>query len=131
MPFKGGKNEYTNRELVCMVCLSNPNYDSGSSKIKGVTSMAKLWELLDQAYYFIGKNRPEEAQDILDQVLSADPQNMDAWDAYIRICNTERDLEGLRNHIVNVWDSQVRDRDYLQATQRFVLQRLEEKKNSL
>ena len=93
--------------------------------------MAKLWEMLDQAYYFIGKNRHEEAQDILDQVLSADPQNMDAWDAYIRICNTQRDLEGLRNHIVNVWDSKVRERDYLLATQRFVLQRLEEKMNSL
>ena len=93
--------------------------------------MAKLWEMLDRAYYFIGKDRPEEAQDILDQVLSADPQNMDAWDAYIRICNTQRDLEGLRNHIFNVWASQVRDRDYLHATQRFVLQRLEEKMNSL
>ena len=93
--------------------------------------MAKLWELLDQAYYFIGKNRSKEAQDILDQVLSVDPQNMDAWDAYIRICNTPRDLEGLRSHIVSVWNSEVRDRDYLLATQRFVLQRLEEKKNSL
>ena len=93
--------------------------------------MAKLWEMLDRAYYFIGNNCPEEAQDILDQVLSADPQNMDAWDAYIRICNTQRDLEGLRNHIFNVWASQVRDRDYLHATQRFVLQRLEEKMNSL
>ncbi len=93
--------------------------------------MAKLWELLDQAYYFIGKNRREEAQHILDQVISADPQNMDAWDAYIHICDTPRDLEGLRNHIVNVWNSEVRDRDYLMATKRFVLQRLEDKMNSL
>jgi len=93
--------------------------------------MAKLWELLDQAYYLISKNRPDEAQRILDQVLSADPQNMDAWDAYIRICDTQRDLEGLRSHIVNIWNSRVRDRDYLLATQRFVLQRLEEKMNSL
>lgn len=93
--------------------------------------MAKLWEMLDQAYYFIGKNRRTEAQRILDQVLSADPQNMDAWYAYIHICNTQRDLEGLRSHIINVWDSGERDRDYLLATQRFVLQRLEEKINSL
>ncbi len=93
--------------------------------------MAKLWELLDKAYYFISKDRPEEAQHILDQVISVDPQNMDAWDAYIHICNTQRDLEGLRNHIVNVWNSEVRDRDYLMATKRFVLQRLEDKMNSL
>lgn len=93
--------------------------------------MAKLWEMLDQAYYYIGKNCHTEAQSILDQVLSADPQNMDAWDAYIQISNTQNDLEGLRNYIVNVWDSGVSDHDYLLATQRFVLQRLEEKMNSL
>jgi len=93
--------------------------------------MAKLWEMLDQAHYYIGKNRNTEAQHILDQVLSNDPQNLDAWEAYIRISNSQRDLEGLRNHIINVWDSKVRDRDYLLATQRFVLQRLEAKINSL
>jgi len=93
--------------------------------------MAKIWEMLDQAYYFIGKDRYAEAERILDQVLSADPQNMDAWNAYIHICTTRRDLERLRSHIINIWDTGVRDRDYLLATQRFVLQRLEEKMNSL
>jgi thioredoxin-like negative regulator of GroEL len=93
--------------------------------------MAKLWELLDQAYYLINSNRAKEAQRILDQVLSADPQNMDAWNAYIRICDTQRDLERLRRHIIHIWDSGVREQDYLLATQRFVLQRLQEKMNSL
>ena len=93
--------------------------------------MAKIWELLDQAYYYINKNQHAEAQYILDQILSADPQNMDAWDAYIHISNTLDDLEDLRSHIVNMWDSNVRDRDYLLATRRFVLQRLDEKMNSL
>ena len=93
--------------------------------------MAKIWELLDQAYFYINKNRQIEAQYILDQVLSADPQNMDAWDAYISISNTEDDLKDLRSHIVHTWDSKVRDSDYLLATQRFVLQRLDEKMRSL
>ena len=93
--------------------------------------MAKLWELLDQAYYLIGKNRYSEAQDLLDQILYTDPQNVDAWDAYIRICTTRGDLEGLRLNIKKVWETRVRDRDYLQATQRFVLQRLDEKMNAL
>lgn len=93
--------------------------------------MAKIWELLDQAYYYINKDHHTEAQHILDQVLSADPQNLDAWDAYIHTCHTQDDLEELRNHIVNLWDSEVREQDYLLATQRFVLHRLEEKMNSL
>lgn len=93
--------------------------------------MAKLWEMLDQVYYLISKNRYTEAQRLLEQILSVDPQNIDAWDAYIYICNTESDLEDLREYIISIWDSSVRDRDYLLATRRFVLQRLEEKMNSL
>jgi hypothetical protein len=93
--------------------------------------MAKLWELLDQAYYLINKNQYGDAQAVLDQILHADPQNVDAWDAYIRICTTRGDLEGLRLYITKVWETRVRDRDYLQATQRFVLQRLDEKLNAL
>jgi len=93
--------------------------------------MAKVWELLDQAYYFIGKSYYADAQNILDQVLSTDPQNVEAWDAYISTCTTQSDLEDLRNHIDNVWLTQVRDQDYLQAKQRFVLQRLDQKIHNL
>ncbi len=93
--------------------------------------MAKIWELLDQTYYFIGKKRYAEAQSILDQILYSDPQNVDAWDAYIRICTTRRDLESLKGYIANVWETRVRDQDYLQATQRFILQRVDEKISSM
>jgi len=93
--------------------------------------MAKLWELLDEAYYFINKNHYYEAQGILDKVLSADPQNVEAWDAYINTCKTEHDFELLRSHILDIWQTRVRNNDYLLATQRFVLQRLDEKMNSL
>ncbi|MCX6060359.1 MAG: hypothetical protein NTW69_19710 [Chloroflexi bacterium] len=93
--------------------------------------MAKIWELLDQTYYFIGKKHYAEAQSILDKILYADPQNVDAWDAYIRICTTQRDLEGLKNYIATIWETRVQDQDYLQATQRFILQRVDEKMSSL
>ncbi|MCZ2123195.1 MAG: tetratricopeptide repeat protein [Anaerolineales bacterium] len=93
--------------------------------------MAKLWELLDEVYNLINKNRYQEAQVILDQILKLDPQNVEAWDAYIRSCATRGDLEGLRSYISTVWETRVRDRDYLQAKQRFVLQRLDEKLNAL
>jgi Tfp pilus assembly protein PilF len=93
--------------------------------------MAKIWELLDQTYSYIGKKRYQEAQSILDKILSAEPQNVDAWDAYIHICTTQRDLEGLKNYIERVWETRVQDDDYLQATQRFILQRVDEKMSSL
>jgi hypothetical protein len=93
--------------------------------------MPKLWEMLDQVYFLIGNNRNKEAQRVLDQILSADPQNMEAWDAYIHICETQNDLEDLRKQIINIWNSGVWERDYLLATQRFVLQHLEKKMDSL
>jgi hypothetical protein len=92
--------------------------------------MAKVWELLDQTYYFIGKKKYREAQSILDKILYMDPQNVDAWDAYIRICSTPNDLEKLRGYIAQVWETRVRDQDYLQATQRYILQRVDEKMGS-
>lgn len=93
--------------------------------------MPKLWEMLDEAYECIHDSRYTEAQDILEVALSIDPQNVDAWNAYIQICDTVNDLEQLRRYVHRVWKKQVRNNDYLFATQRFVLQRLEKKMNSL
>ena len=92
--------------------------------------MSKLWEMLDKAYEHIRGNSYEEARDILEEVLFTDPQNVDAWAAYIHICDTEQDLNQLRSYIINVWKTRVHN-DYLLATKRFVLQRLEEKMSSL
>jgi hypothetical protein len=93
--------------------------------------MTKTWELLDKAYYLIDQKRYADAQFILDQILHLDPQNLDAWDAYVYISTTRRDLEGLRNYVVSIWETHVRDQDYLFATQRFVLQRVDKKMSSL
>ena len=89
--------------------------------------MAKLWELLDRANHLIGLQRYSEAQIILDEVLRLDPQNMEAWDAYLRMCSTRGDFEGLKNYIKMIWETRVRDEDYLMAMQRFLLQRVDER----
>src|SRR5688572_33452564 len=93
--------------------------------------MAKIWELLDQAHYLIRIRHFEEAQLILDEILRMEPQNMDAWDAYMRMCSTRGDFEGLKNHIRTIWATRVRDDDYLQAMQRFLLQRVDERMESV
>jgi len=93
--------------------------------------MAKLWELLDQTYSFIHEKRYEEARDVLERIINADPQNVDAWNTYISICTTEGALERLRLQIKNVWETRVKDSDYLSANKRFVLQRLDDKINEL
>lgn len=89
--------------------------------------MAKVWELLDRVNLLIGSRRDSEAQLILDEVLRLDPQNMDAWEAYMRLCRTQGDFEGLKNYIRLIWETRVRDEDYLLAMQRFLLQRVDER----
>ena len=89
--------------------------------------MAKIWELLDRANHLIGLRRYSEAQIILDEVLRIDPQNMEAWDAYMRMCSTQRDFEGLKNYIRIIWETRVHDEDYLMAMKRFLLQRVDER----
>ena len=89
--------------------------------------MAKIWELLDQAHRLIGVRQYSEAELILDEILRMDPQNMDAWDAHMRMCSTLGDYEGLKTYIVKIWDTRVHDDDYLLAMQRFLLQRVDER----
>jgi predicted Zn-dependent protease len=93
--------------------------------------MAKIWELLDQANLLIRVRHFQEAQLILDEILRLEPQNMDAWDAYMRMCSTHGDFEGLKNHIRTIWATRVRDDDYLQAMQRFLLQRVDDRMQSV
>lgn len=93
--------------------------------------MAKIWELLDQAYYLIGVRQYSEAETILDEILRMDPQNMDAWDAYMRMCTTPGDYELLKNYIRRIWATRVHDDDYLLAMQRFLLQRVDDRIQSI
>ena len=93
--------------------------------------MAKPWELLDRTYSFINENRYDDARELLEKIINQDPQNVDAWSTYIHICTTRGSLENLRSQIKLIWETRVKDHDYLSAKQRFVLQRLEEKLNDL
>jgi tetratricopeptide (TPR) repeat protein len=92
--------------------------------------MAKIWELLDQAFYLINQGRFREAHRLLEEALRLNPKNMDAWNAYVHICNTHDELESLKSYVREVWGSRVGD-DYLQANQRHILQRVDEKIASL
>lgn len=93
--------------------------------------MAYAWELLDKAFYLIGQGRHSAARPLLDEVLRSDPQNVDAWNAYMRTCQSRGELESLKDYICRVWDAHVGDQDYMRATQRYVLQRVDERIHSL
>jgi len=93
--------------------------------------MAKPWELLDRTYSCISMHRYDDARELLEKIIDQDPQNVDAWNTYINICTTRGALENLRSQIKFIWETRVKDHDYLSAKQRFVLQHLEEKLNDL
>ena len=93
--------------------------------------MPKVWELLDKAYAYMDSGDRQSAQDLIEEVLSYDLQNIVAWEAYISTRNTRSELEGLKEMVHVIWESHVRDQDFLMANRRYILRRLDERINNL
>jgi hypothetical protein len=97
----------------------------------GVNLMAKIWELLDKAYVLINTGHINQARFIIEQILSRDPQNIEAWEVYIGTFDSASDLERLKDSVDSIWESQVREKDYLNANRKYILRRLDERIGSL
>jgi hypothetical protein len=97
----------------------------------GVKFMPKVWELLDKAYSFMDLGDKKSAQNLIEEALSHDLQNIVAWEAYICTLTTRSELEGLKGMVQSIWESHVRDQDFLMANRRYLLRRLDERINSL
>lgn len=93
--------------------------------------MARAWELLDKAYLLINAGYPRQARSIINQILTRDPQNIEAWEVYIATYNTPADLESLKEAVESIWKSKVRGGDYLNANRRYILRRINERIASL
>jgi len=93
--------------------------------------MPKVWELLDRAYAFMDSGDKKSAQGLIEEALSHDLQNIVAWEAYISTRNTRSELEGLKEMVHAIWESHVRDQDFLMANKRYILRRLDERINNL
>jgi hypothetical protein len=102
-----------------------------ASSFLGVKFMAKVWELLDKAYTSMDSGDKKSAQHLIEEALSHDLQNIVAWEAYIGTLNTQPELERLKGMVQAIWESHVRDQDFLMANRRYILRRLDERINSL
>lgn len=89
--------------------------------------MARVWELLDKAYLLINAGYPYRARTIVNQILTRDPQNIEAWDVYINTYTTTSDLENLKDMVELLWKSKVRGKDYLNANRSYILRRINER----
>jgi Tfp pilus assembly protein PilF len=93
--------------------------------------MARAWELLDKAYLLINAGYLNQARTIINQVIAHDPQNIEAWEVYIRTYTNASELENLKGAVESIWNSRVRGGDYLNANRRYILRRIEERIASL
>lgn len=89
--------------------------------------MARAWELLDKAYLLINAGYAYQARSIINQIIARDPQNIEAWDAYISTFDTASDLEQLKDAVESIWESRVREGDYLNANRRYILRRINDR----
>jgi len=93
--------------------------------------MARVWDLLDKAYLLIDAGYLNQARTIIRQILTYDPQNVQAWDVYISTYSSASDLEELKESVQLIWRSKVRGKDYLNANLRYILRRINERIASL
>lgn len=56
--------------------------------------------LLERAYQLINANQLDNAKLVLDAVVRVDPQNVDAWKAYLMIHQDQNDLDWLKERIL-------------------------------
>jgi Tfp pilus assembly protein PilF len=89
--------------------------------------MARVWDLLDKAYLLINAGHMYQARSIINQIIARDPQNIEAWDVYIRTYTSISDLENLKGTVDLIFRSKVRDGDYLNANRRYILRRIDER----
>ena len=56
--------------------------------------------LLERAYQLIHANQLQNAELVLDAVVRVDPQNVEAWMIYLRICQSQNDLDWLKDRVL-------------------------------
>jgi hypothetical protein len=93
--------------------------------------MAKAWELLDKTYLLINAGFNDQARQIVRQVISRDPQNIEAWEIYIGTIDKSVDLEKLKEVVDIMWESGARENDYLEANRNYILRRIDERITNL
>jgi hypothetical protein len=93
--------------------------------------MPKVWELLDDASALLVSGHKESAQNLVEEALSYDLQNIVAWEAYISTLSTRSEIEKLKEVVHAIWESHVRDQDFLMANRRYILRRLDEHMENL
>jgi len=93
--------------------------------------MTKVWELLDKAYLLINAGHMYQARHIIEKIISRDPQNIEAWNVYISTFDDRSDLEDLKDMVESIWESMVREKDYLRANRNHILRRVNERIASL
>ena len=93
--------------------------------------MAKAWELLDKAYILINTGYMPQARFIINQIITHNPQNIEAWELYISTIESASELEQLTHSVESIWESGVQDNDFLDANRRYILRRINERLRSL
>ncbi len=61
-----------------------------------------MTNLLHKAYGDINAGNVQSAQDVLERLVQADPLNIEAWEAYMQVCETCEELDSLCERILQV-----------------------------
>jgi len=105
--------------------------DNNSAHTYKDNIMTKSWELLDKAYILINTGHVPQAQFVINQIISHNPQNIEAWELYISTIETVSELQQLTHFVESIWDAGAQDNDFLDANRRYILRRINQRIQSL
>jgi len=88
--------------------------------------MAISSHLLERAYQLINANQMQNAELVLDAVVRVDPQNIEAWIAYLEIHQDRSDLEWLKDRILRTREICDQDKSELLQYHAVLIEHLKE-----
>ncbi len=84
--------------------------------------------LLKRGYQLIDSGQLQNAEMVLDAVVRADPKNVMAWKAYLKIYQYRNDLDWLMERITKTTELSDKDKEDICAYKNFLIQGLSERK---
>lgn len=87
--------------------------------------MAKVFELVDRANSMLFKGRYEKARSLIESALSLDPQNVDAWETFLRICLAQNELDVARSRVLGSMELNRMDEFGFFSTRDYLIRRIE------
>ncbi len=87
-------------------------------------TQVRTTRLLAQAYQLIREHQHQSAEEILDALLSTEPQNVEAWEAYMQLRRDRSELLWLKERVLHTPELSENDKNDILSYHEYLLRKL-------